>query len=65
MAKKALNKLKQVLVSKNKTSDWLARQLKKSPTTVSRWCTNDVQPSLPTLDQIARLLDVNIHDLIQ
>lgn len=64
MAKKNLNKVKLVLVARSKTSDWLAKQLKKSPTTVSRWCTNDVQPSLETLAAIAKILDVDILELI-
>jgi transcriptional regulator with XRE-family HTH domain len=65
MAKKHLNKVKLVLVAKNKTSNWLAKQIKKSPTTVSRWCTNDIQPSLETLAEIARILDIDIHELIE
>lgn len=65
MAKKHLNKIKQVLVAKNKTSNWLAKQIKKSPTTVSRWCTNDIHPSLTTLAEIAKILDVDIHELIE
>jgi putative transcriptional regulator len=65
MAKKHLNKVKLALVAKNKTSNWLAKQVKKSPTTVSRWCTNDVQPSLETLAEIARILDIDIHELIE
>jgi putative transcriptional regulator len=65
MAKKNLNKVKLVLVAKNKTSNWLAKQIKKSPTTVSRWCTNDVQPSLETLAEIAKILDIDIHELIE
>jgi putative transcriptional regulator len=65
MAKKNLNKVKLVLVAKNKTSNWLAKQIKKSPTTVSRWCTNDIQPSLETLAEIAKILDIDIHELIE
>jgi putative transcriptional regulator len=64
MARKPLNKIKLALVGRGKTNDWLAKQLKKSPTTVSRWCTNDTQPSLDTLAEIARLLDLDILDLI-
>jgi putative transcriptional regulator len=64
MVRKPLNKIKLALVGRGKTNNWLAKQLKKSPTTVSRWCTNDIQPSLDTLAEIARILDLDILDLI-
>ena len=59
-----INRIKVVLVEKKKTSKWLAEQLGKDPTTVSKWCTNKVQPSLETLGDIARNLNVRISDLI-
>lgn len=59
-----LNRIKVVLVEKKRTSKWLAEQLGKSTTTVSKWCQNTVQPDLQTLDKISRLLDVNIKDLL-
>ena len=65
MKKKTLNRIKVVLVEKGKTSKWLAKQLNKNISTVSRWCTNEIQPPLQTLDEIAEVLKVNIHDLIQ
>lgn len=62
---KDLNRLKIVLCEKKKTSKWLAEELDKNPTTISKWCTNTIQPDLPTLNRIAELLDVDIKDLIQ
>lgn len=59
-----LNRLKVVLVEKKKTSKWLAEELGKNPSTVSKWCTNVSQPDLYTLNTIADLLDVDISDLI-
>ena len=59
-----LNRLKVVLVEKNKTGKWLAEQLGKSTCSVSKWCQNTVQPDLQTLDKIARLLNVSIKDLL-
>lgn len=59
-----VNRLKVVLVEKNKTSKWLAETLGKDPTTVSKWCTNTSQPSIETFLEIARLLDVDIKDLL-
>ena len=64
MAYKELNRLKLLLVEKKKTGKWLAEQLGKDQTTVSKWCTNTVQPSLDTLLQIANLLEVDVRDLI-
>ena len=59
-----INRIKVVLVEKKKTSKWLAEQLGKDPTTISKWCTNKVQPSLETLTEIARLLKVDVKDLL-
>ena len=43
---KDLNRLKVVLVEQKKTGKWLAEQLGKDPSTVSKWCSNKMQPSL-------------------
>ena len=64
MSRKAINRIKVVLVEKNLSSKWLAEQLGKNEATISRWCTNDVQPTLKTLVSIAELLGVQITDLI-
>lgn len=59
-----LNRLKIVLVEKKKTSKWLAEELGKNPSTVSKWCTNVSQPDLQTLNRIAELLDIDVISLI-
>ncbi|WP_286084543.1 helix-turn-helix transcriptional regulator [Phocaeicola sartorii] len=59
-----LNRLKVVLVEKKKTSRWLAAELGKNPSTVSKWCTNVSQPDLQTLKRIAELLDVSMAELL-
>ena len=64
MMEKAINRLKVVLVERNLSSKWLAEHLGKNEATVSRWCTNDVQPSLHTLFEIARLLEIDIKELL-
>lgn len=61
---KDLNRLKIVLVEKEKTSKWLAEELSKNPSTVSKWCTNVSQPDLQTLNRIAELLDIDTRQLI-
>lgn len=59
-----INRLKVVLVEQKKTSKWLAETLGKDPATVSKWCTNTSQPSIETFLEIARLLNVDIKDLL-
>ena len=59
-----LNQLKLMLVKKKRTNKWLAEQLGVNQTTVSKWCTNTTQPDLVPLNQIAKLLEVKVSDLI-
>lgn len=60
-----LNRIKVVLVDKRKTNKWLSEQLNVAPTTVSKWCTNSSQPPLETLMQIAKILDVQVDELLR
>lgn len=64
MVTKDLNRLKLVLVEKKRTGVWLAEQLGVSSVTVSKWCSNISQPTLPMLDRIAELLDCDKKHLI-
>lgn len=64
MSRKAINRLKAVLAEQRKTSKWLAEALNKNETTISRWCTNEVQPSMDNLVAIATLLKVDVRELI-
>ena len=64
MSKKAINRLKAVLAEQGKTNKWLAEELDKNETTISRWCTNEVQPSMDNLVAIAALLKVDVRELI-
>ena len=59
-----LNRIKVVLVEQKKTGKWLAEQLGVSTCTVSRWASNTAQPNLSTLNDIAKLLGVDVKDLI-
>ncbi|MDR2058405.1 MAG: helix-turn-helix transcriptional regulator [Dysgonamonadaceae bacterium] len=61
---KQINRLKVVLVEKNKTGKWLADTIGKDVATISRWCSNVTQPSLKVLYEIAELLNVDIKDLL-
>lgn len=64
MHQNPINRLKAVLAEKQKTSKWLASQLSKTETTVSRWCRNEVQPPLETMLQISDLLKIDIKELL-
>lgn len=65
MANKQINRIKVVLVDKQKTNKWLAEKLGKDKTTISKWCTNTSQPDLESLMRIAKLLDVDIAELLR
>ncbi len=53
-----LNRIKLVLVEQNKTGKWFADELGKTPSTVSKWCQNTIQPDLKTLNAIADILSM-------
>lgn len=58
------NRIKIVLTEQDRSSKWLAEKIEKDKSTVSRWCTNDMQPSIETLFQIAEILNVSVKELI-
>lgn len=64
MESQKINRLKVVLVENGKTGKWLAEQVGKNEATVSRWCSNKMQPSLDMLVKIATLLNVDPRQLI-
>ena len=64
MESQKINRIKIALVENGKTGKWLAEQVGKNEATVSRWCSNKMQPSLDTLVWISELLDINVKDLI-
>ena len=61
---KDINRIKVVLVEKKRTNKWLAEQLGKDPATVSKWCTNACQPPMETYIKIAKLLEVELSELV-
>ena len=60
-----MNRIKVLLVEKQKTNKWLAEQMGRSENTISRWCSNKSQPSISQLQEIANLLDVDIRVLLK
>ena len=65
MENNGLNRIKVMLAEKNKTAKWLAKELGKDPTTVSKWCTNQSQPTLEVLVKIAELLEIDYTELVR
>lgn len=65
MMEKKLNRIKVVLVDKQKTNRWLAEQLGRDQATVSKWCTNACQPPMETFMKIAQLLGVTLNELVR
>lgn len=65
MDNKRLNRIKVVLVDKQRSNKWLAEQVGKDPATISKWVTNTTQPNLETLLLIAKVLDVNVNELVR
>ena len=64
MESQKINRIKVALVENGTTGKWLAEQVGKNEATVSRWCSNKMQPSLDTLVKISELLDIDVKDLI-
>ncbi len=65
MENKDLNRIKVVLADKKRTNKWLAEQLGVDPATVSKWCTNSAQPNLENLMEIARVLEIEVQELLR
>jgi transcriptional regulator with XRE-family HTH domain len=64
MPDKVFNRIKAVLAEEQKTNLWLADKLDMSANTVSKWCTNTMQPTVETLFRIAKVLNVDVRSLL-
>lgn len=64
MAKQRYNRIKIAIIEKGRTSNWLAEHLGVSTSSVSKWCTNTIQPPIETLFAIAEALDVDVRELL-
>ena len=62
--KNCQNRIRVVLADKQITNRWLAERMDVTDMTVSRWKTNKIQPSIAQFVDIARLLQVDIKDLL-
>ncbi len=63
--KNCQNRIRMVLADKQITNRWLAEQMGVTDMTVSRWKTNKIQPSMAQFVEIARLLQVDIKELLE
>lgn len=59
------NNLRVVLAKKELSNKWLAKQIGVTDITVSRWCTNKIQPSMAQFLFLSKLLDVDLKDLVE
>jgi putative transcriptional regulator len=59
-----MNRIKEVLDRKGIKQTWLAEQLGKSYNMVNSYAQNRQQPRLEVLNDIAKILDVDVVDLI-
>jgi transcriptional regulator with XRE-family HTH domain len=59
-----INRIKEILVIQDKTQIWLAEKLGKSTTSIAAMCNNKSQPHLKDLKKIAKILDVDIRELL-
>ncbi|MFS4454824.1 helix-turn-helix transcriptional regulator [Maribacter sp. 2304DJ31-5] len=64
MSKEVYNRIKAVLAEQGKTNNWLADELEMNRTTVSKWCRNEMQPRVETLFHIAKVLDIDVKELL-
>lgn len=62
--RKIYNRIKAVLAENRKTNLWLSSELNVNRTTVSKWCTNDVQPTMESLFKIADALGIDVRELL-
>jgi|TARA_R100000501_G_C2624646_1_gene117939 transcriptional regulator with XRE-family HTH domain len=59
-----MNRIKEVLEEKGVTQTWLAGKLGKSYNMVNSYVQNRQQPRLEVLTDIAKILDVDIKELL-
>ena len=60
-----MNRIKEVLEDKGIKQKWLAEQLGKSYNMVNGYVQNRQQPRLEVLYEIAKILEVNVKDLLK
>jgi putative transcriptional regulator len=64
MSKVKYNRIKVALVEKERKNQELAEFMNVHISTVSDWCTNSNQPSIPDLYKIAKFLKMDVRQLL-
>jgi transcriptional regulator with XRE-family HTH domain len=59
-----MNRIKEVLELQGRSQVWLAKQIGKSYVVLTNYRNNKSQPSIDTLRKIAKVLEVDIRDLL-
>lgn len=62
--KKVYNRIKAAIAEQGQTSLWLSKELGVSPVTVSKWCRNEMQPTMESLFNVANALRVDVRTLL-
>ncbi len=62
--KKMSNRIKAVLAENGKTNNMLVEELGINITPASKLCTNQIQPTMETLFEIAEVLNVEVRELL-
>jgi putative transcriptional regulator len=62
--KKIFNRIKAVIAEQGKTNLWVAEKLEVHTSTVSKWCRNDMQPTVENLFALADILGVDVRSLL-
>ncbi|MFY9310776.1 MAG: helix-turn-helix transcriptional regulator [Bacteroidia bacterium] len=59
-----MNRIKEVLKEQGRTQTWLAEKIDKSYVVVTNYCNNNSQPSIEVLRKIAKVLNVDVRELL-
>ena len=59
-----MNRIKEILLLQGRSQAWLAKKVGKSYVVVTNYCNNKTQPSIETLRKIAKILEVDVRDLL-
>jgi putative transcriptional regulator len=62
--KQEMNRIKEVLTEQGRSQTWLADKIDKSYVVVTNYCNNNTQPTIPVLREIAKVLNVDVRELL-
>jgi putative transcriptional regulator len=59
-----MNRILEVLKIQGRSQRWLAKQIARSYVVTTNYCNNKNQPSIPILNKMADVLNVDVKDLL-